>query len=131
MKRKVYQILASHLEAYKLCVVKNNKEWEEKHADTVNKIIDDLLPHGSGINAETEISFKKSGDKKIVLYTEFQAMDNNGYYDKWIGFSVTITPSLSNDISLSIVGNFGSKYQHIKDYLYDLYYEALKQEVEI
>ena len=56
-------------------------------------------------------------------------MDENGYYDGWIDFRLTVTPSLAHDFNTLITGNFG-KYQDIKDYLYDILTMALNTSID-
>jgi hypothetical protein len=48
----------------------------------------DALPHGSGIDADWQVSVTK---RSIRLSNSFHAMDDNGFYDGWADFTV-ITP---------------------------------------
>ena len=123
---KNYQKLASCFNAYNNCVKSGNKEWEEKHSDTVESIIKNL-PHGSGIDGNTQFEWEKSNDNKLVISSEYHVMDENGMYDGWINFTLTVTPSW-NDIDIAIKGNFG-KHQELKDYLFDTFYYALTEEI--
>ena len=123
MAKKLYQEMASLIQARQNCINKGNTEWQGKHEKRLCELLDEL-PHGSGLDYTWHYDFNKSNQDKIVLLMSFHAMDENGYYDAVIDFKVTITASLSNDINMVITGNFG-KYQDIKDYLYDILQYAL------
>jgi hypothetical protein len=127
MKRKLYQEIASRIVAIQNCIKTNNKEWELNHAEVLEKLIDEL-PHGSGINGKTEIDEERSNDKKIIIYSYYDFMNENGMYDGGTNFEIIVSPSF-DDINLKINGRFG-KYQDVKDYLYDVFYNALIEEIE-
>lgn len=122
---KIYRKLATHFKAYQNCIMSNNTDWQQKHRETIEDIISNHFPSGSGLNSLTHFSFTRSKVNKLVVYTSYHAMNDNGYYDKYIDFTLTIKPSLQFGFDLSIVGNFG-KYQDVKEYLYDLYSETLE-----
>jgi hypothetical protein len=129
VKNKLYKELAATIQARENCKQSNNIEWFNKHTDKINSLITNQLPHGSGLDTEWAIDFDKSHGNKITLSTSYHAMDENGYYDGWIDFTVIVLPSLSFDFTIHIRGNFG-KYQDIKDYLYDILNESFSQEIE-
>lgn len=123
---KIYQEMASAAGARNRCAISANNaddagsgqhwtEWMDRHEDTIKKMLD-LLPHGSGIDGDWAFDFVKSGDDKVIFYNSFHAMDENGMYDGWIDFTVTITPSIAYGFHIKITGNFG-KRQDIKEYL--------------
>jgi len=123
---KVYQKLASTLNALNNCRKDKNDIWYDRHGEKIEYIIKNYLPHGSGIDGKTEIDYKKSNENKIVINSEYHCMDENGYYAGWVSFVIKITADLSFGYDLLITGNFG-KYRHVKEYLYDLYYYHLSQ----
>jgi len=122
MEKRVYQELASAINARKTCKDRGNTEWLEKWDQRVNEIIGNL-PHGSGLDGTWSLDEQKTSDNRLVLNMEYHAMDENGFYDGYIPFSVTVNPSLMFGITLTITGRFG-KYQDIKDYLYDILNQA-------
>ena len=124
---KLYQVLANSIIARANCIKSKNSDWQYKHEETLIKSLD-KLPHGSGLDGQWLCDFDKSNQNKIVLMMEYHAMNNDGYYDGWIKFSVSIIPDLISDIKMTITGNFG-KYQDIKDYLYDTLNYALTREI--
>ena len=123
---KVYRILASCIDAFKRCRETGNTEWAEKHGDTIIQVINDHLPHGSGIDSGVKIDWEHSSGEKIVLDTAFHHMDENGYYDGWTNHSVTVRPSLIHGITLSISGR---DKNGIKEYLYDTFSDDLTRTV--
>lgn len=122
---KWYEHVYSTWLAMKECERRNNEVWYKRHSKTIYKLLD-LLPHGSGLDGQYKLDVK---NEKILLYMDYHAMDDNGYYDGWIHFTVTITPSLFYGCKIRITGNFG-KYQSIKEYLYDIYDDVLSRELE-
>ena len=125
---KVSQKLALSTDARLTCIKKDNVEWRDKHEDAIEEIVKNRLPSGSGIDSGNKFNFEKSTGEKLVIDSSFHAMDENGYYDGWIDYSVTVKPSLMHGIVLGISGSFG-KRQDIKDMLYDLYRDALESGV--
>jgi hypothetical protein len=58
-------------------------------------------------------------------------MDNNGYYDGWLDFSVIVKPSLEFGFDMRIVGRRHQRSLEslgLDDYLYDIFSEALDKE---
>lgn len=77
------------------------------------------LPSGSGLDYKWHVDKGGTTYNKLVLKSAYHAMNQNGMYDRWIEFTVTITASWETDYDLSVRGNFG-EYQDIKDYLMDI-----------
>jgi hypothetical protein len=85
-------------------------------------------------------SFQKSrgikNDGRLILTSSFHVLDDNGFYDGWIKFIVEIIPSLAHSFRLKIKGRFSNRVYNvkkdasdIKEYLYDLFSEALSKEI--
>lgn len=129
MDRKLYQELANRINSAQHCEASREVLWAGKHRNVVEQLID-CLPHGSGIDGTTEVDFRKSNHNLIVIHSSFHCMNPDGYYDGWVDFTVTVKPSLISDIDLNIKGAFG-KYGEVKEYLYDVFYHALKSMVEV
>jgi hypothetical protein len=128
MKSPVYKKLAIATAARLTCEKQGNWEWFGKWEDDIKRICDDYLPHGSGIDDGCSFNFT-SRPNSLLIESGYHAMNENGYYDRWIDFTVRVTPSLAFDFDLLIKGNFG-KYQDCKDSLYDLFHTALSEEVD-
>lgn len=149
---KVYQKLALkvyHLKSLlRIKPVDRDKRRISKVQDEIYEIINQYLPSGSGIDdgiklfvTEEEYEFFKSSssiadDGKVILTSSFHVLDENGYYDEWIKFIVEIIPSLAHNFRLNIKGRFSNRAYNvkkdasdIKEYLYDLFSEALTKEI--
>lgn len=118
----IYRELANRIQARLNCINKGDQEWVRQHEECI-KSLKDLLPSGSAID------LRNSNGEKIIIDSSFHAMDDGGYYGRWIDFSVTITPSLIHGISLKISGRFG-KYQDIREYLFDVFDSSLRETVK-
>lgn len=128
MAKKVYQELALRLAALKSCEEKGNNEWADKHEEAIENIITDYLPQGSGIDSGNKFDFGRSTPDKLVIESSYHVMDENGFYNGWIDYTATVEPSLLFDFTVSIRGKFG-KRQDIKEYLEELYTNAIRQEI--
>jgi len=121
---RVYQELATAVAARTNCINSNNTEWRDHWEDRIIKIVKDRMPSGSGVDCGTEFDLEESNDKKLVLHCSFHHMNDGGYYDGWTGHTITVTPGWSGpDIKIS-----GRNRNDIKDYLGDLFHEALNAE---
>jgi len=130
MDRKLYQEMAALIGARIACYKSDDKhEWYLKHTERLEKLLD-FLPHGSGLDYTWHYDYNKSHSDKIVLTMSYHAMDENGFYSGIIDFTVKVTPSLQSGFNLLITGNF-NEYQDVKDYLYDILYDAFDSVVEI
>lgn len=129
MIRKKYQQLGLNFMSYLSCIKLENNEWKEKWEDEINKIIDSL-PHGSGIDGKTEFNFEESKKHKLIINSGYHRMDENGFYDGWVDFKVIIQPGWDCP-NINIKGNFGKKYDILKNYLEELFYEDLTNEWKI
>jgi len=131
----IYRELANRIQARLNCinwVRKDDQENAVYRAGQHEKCIEslkDLLPSGSGIDSGISIDLNNSTGERIIIDSSFHAMNDSGYYDRWIDFSVTITPSLIHGISLKISGRFG-KYQDIREYLFDVFDDSLRETVK-
>lgn len=112
-------------EAKEECKRIGNTLWYDKHAENLQELLA-MLPHGSGLDGEYKLSVQK---EKIVITMQYHAMDENGFYDGWIDFTMTIKPSFFYGYNLKITGNFG-KYRVIKDYLYEVYDELFTKDIK-
>lgn len=124
---KIYQILGVANQARINCISAKNDVWREKWEDKINTIVNNYLPHGSGIDGKLEFNFEKSTQDKLIIDSEFHFMNENGFYDGWSNFSVVVTPDW-RDCNIYVVGRFRKKYSDTKDYLQDIFSEALMTE---
>lgn len=121
-QRKLYEALASKVDARLNCQKTGNTEWFDKHTDDVERLVDEHMPSGSGVDTGTKLDWERSTGEKLVFTTAYHHMDENGYYDGWTDHDVVVTPSLVFGMRVKITGR---NRRDIKDYLGDLYREAL------
>lgn len=129
MAKPLYKALIGAIMARSNCEKTGNSVWFERHTDRIDKMVYNYLPSGSGIDNGCHIDLAACKPYLIVIRSSYHCMDENGFYDGWIDFTVRVTPSLYNDFDLTIRGLFG-KYGDVRDYLYDTFDMALRQEVE-
>jgi|WetSurMetagenome_2_1015567.scaffolds.fasta_scaffold689295_2 hypothetical protein len=126
MPKKVYSEIAARLDAIANCARSGNTEWENKHADAIEEICKNDMPHGSGFDSGVKLDFSKSSPKKLVFLAPFHHMNDGGYYCGWVDYTVIVTPSLSSGFDLRITGR---DYNGAKEYFYQLFDECLNAEV--
>ena len=106
-----------------------NNRNDTRYQSVIDNYIIPKLPSGSGIDNGCKINLKQSKPLKIIIDSSYHAMNENGMYDRWIDFKIIVTPSFDN-IDINIRGNFGSKYQHLKDYLIEIFQDSLSKEID-
>lgn len=123
MKKKVYEHIARALLHIEMTANEESRaekmllleEWVRSHG-----------PSGSGIDTGTKL--ERSTSERIVLRCEFHHMNDAGYYTGWTSHTVIVKPSFCTGIEVSITGH--DKNQ-IKEYLGDVYYQWLKEEIDV
>ncbi len=111
----------------------NSQYWCDKHRDTIDSLVKQHMPHGSGFDAGTIIDLDASHADKLVFHTSFHHMNDGGFYDGWTEHTITVTPALHGDFHLRISGRNRNDIKEMVyqdfDYLlrtdvtYDLYCE--------
>lgn len=101
-------------------------EWRDRWSERINELIAQL-PSGSGIDCGTElIDYNiKSGELvSIRLKANFHHMDDSGLCDGWTSHTITVKPCWWHGVRMSVSGRDRNQ---IKDYLAELYYQALSE----
>ena len=124
--QKVYQVIASTLDAKKRCAEKGNTGRHERHSERIAEIMQSA-PSGSGFNNGTKLLEDESNINKLVFETGFHHMNDDGYYTKWTDHKVVVRPQLVFGLNLEISGK---DYNLIKEYIYDVFYSWLEEEVK-
>jgi len=102
---------------------------DTRYQSVIDNYIIPKLPSGNGIDNGCKINLKQSKPLKIIIDSSYHVMNESGIYDRWIDFKIIVTPSFDN-IDINIRGNFGSKYQHLKDYLIEIFQDSLSKEID-
>lgn len=127
MKIQTYRRIAGLLQAIENCDKSGNSEWYQNHKDSLRSIIVNHLPSGSGIDAGTDLDMELSRPNRIVFTFGFHFLDENGMYDGWEDYTLTIKPDLMNGFDMKIQG---PNRDGIKDHLYEVFDFALREDIE-
>jgi hypothetical protein len=129
MARYLYSELASTVDACKTCSkdLPRMAEWYGKHKENILALVHEHMPSGSGFDCGTELAFDESHGEKLVFTTSFHHMNDTGYYDGWTEHTIVVTPSFSG-FNLRISGR---DRNDIKDYIHDVFSQALKTELPV
>lgn len=101
-------------------------QFSEQRKREIDRLVD-LLPSGSGVDNGTSIDLDRSKPDRIVLTCSFHHMNDVGMYDGWTDHEIIVTPSLGFEYEIRVTGR---NRNEIKDYLSDLYREALREMVD-
>lgn len=104
-----------------------NGEWKDKANERLEHYMA-MLPHGSGFDSPITVDAEKSNERKLVFIVSFHAMDDNGYYDGWYEYIVTINANLCFSFDLVIRGK--DHQGTLKDYIAECLHSALSDIVD-
>lgn len=132
MKKPLYQALAAALDAARTCeqtkkTNANAAEWRANHLARVRELVAQHMPSGAGIDNGTKIDIDRSTGDRLVFTTAYHHMNDTGHYDGWTEHTVTVRPSLAWGFRLTISGRDRNE---VKDYLTDVFVEALNAKVD-
>lgn len=126
MKQPLYKALVSTSESLARAELNNADQAVRDRQESIFKDLTDLLPRGSGFDAGTQLV--EARPDKIVMLTSYHHMDDAGGYDGWTEHKITVKPSLLYDIDIRITGK---DRNDIKDYIAEVFYSVLSQDVDI
>lgn len=115
MNAKLYRHLAGRVQARADCLKTGNDEWVKRHGDAAEQLCKDYMPSGSGVDCGTTIDLDRSKPQRLVFLTPFHE------------HAVIVTPCLYSGFNLRITGR---DRNDIKDYLGELFSQALDREIE-
>lgn len=127
--RAIYRELALLFQAYLNCKARNDDnaaEWQSNHHASIVKLCEAFMPSGSGIDCGTKFDFDASEPDKLVLAFSYHHMNDGGMYDGWTEHTLIVRSSLAHEFETRISGR---NRNQIKDYLYEVYDNDLRQEV--
>lgn len=124
MKQPLFESIANKFQACQTC----NDTWVEIHEDSIKSLVSNHMPSGNGIDSGTEFDFENSKPEKLVFTFSYHHMNENGYYDGWTEHKCIVTPSLVGQFNMKITG---SNRNDCKEYFYQVFDYALRQEVDL
>lgn len=101
--------------------------WAAKHRHKIESLTKEYMPSGSGIDCGTKFDFDESKPDKLVFTFSYHHMNDGGMYDGWTEHKLIVTPSLGSGRNLKITGRDRNQ---VKDYLYDVYSDAVDTAIE-
>ncbi len=125
---KVYQEIASKIQAMRNCFNHDNVEWFTRHSDAIDNIVRYYLPSGSGFDAGTQFDACAHVDdnrERLEFQTAFHHMHESGMYRGWTEHKVIVTPSFAG-FDLKVTGR---DRNGIKDFIAECFHYALEQDV--
>jgi hypothetical protein len=118
----LYSAIASLLATIERCDADGNTEWRDHHRNTLDAMLKEHLPSGSGLDAGVKLAKDECKSNKLVFNTSFHHMNEHGVYAGWTDHQVVVTPSLEYGAVLKISG---IDRNGIKDYLADLFHQVM------
>jgi hypothetical protein len=119
--------IASRIAAIENCQRCQNTEWRERHTATVEALVSDFMPSGSGFDNGTRLDMKRSTPSRLVFLTSFHHMNEHGCYDGWTTHTVIVTPAFIGRFDIKVNG---INRNEIKDYIGETFYGALSTVIE-
>lgn len=123
MKKKLYQEIAVLITSIQNCYKAKNHEWAKRHIATINKLVADFMPSGSGLDTGTKMDHM-SEPNTLIFNTAYHHMNESGFYDGWTEHKIIVKPSLAFGMEMRITGQ---DRNDIKEHLHEVYREALEQ----
>ena len=123
-RQTLVQAIAAAADARRSCEKKGNDEWFKRWTERLEEL-GEQLPSGGGIDHGTAIDVERTAlaGGAVVLATAYHHMNDNGFYDGWTEHVITVRPLFDGlDVRVS-----GRNRNDIKDYLGDVFHEALQE----
>jgi hypothetical protein len=126
----LYQMIDTAIQARHNCSQSGNWVWYHKW-ETLLKNIENIFPHGSGLDGEIKIDLASSHSQAIYIRSEVHMMDENGMYNGWERFSVKITPAFGG-FNMYVIGHTVKNrrlWDNYKDWISDTFNDCLNWSV--
>ncbi len=124
----LYQEIVARVVAMRNCKKSGNEAWYYRHDVALQKLCDQYLPSGSGLDAQPKVNIYLTTDTRLLIaHADFHHMDEHGSYDGWSAHDVVVTPSLQFGINVRVTGR---DRNDIKNYIRDVFTHALTQPVD-
>ncbi len=126
----LYSQFSQLLAAVNNCQISGAEHYETIHEQSIDMLISECLPHGSGIDSDIEFDYSESTPEKLVFCFQFHHMNEDGFYTHWSAWKMTITPSLQWGKTIDITSTTEEQSEEqsddgIVDFLHDTFNLAL------
>ena len=126
MQSTIISVIASKLNAIENCVNTGNIEWCQRHQESLDSLISEHMPSGSGFDSGTTLD-DSTRENRIVFNADFHHMNDAGYYVGWTNHQVIITPDLGMGFNIRITGK---NRDYIKDHITDMFHHCLGEIID-
>lgn len=91
---QLYQVIVNMAQAIVNCRKSGNKEWEDKHEATLNRLVSECLPSGSDFDNGTKIDLFDLADPdvRLLFTTTFHHKNEDGIYEGRTNHEVYVYP---------------------------------------
>lgn len=112
----------------KIAKVLSQKNWAKKTKEL--SLLQELLPNGYGIREHEGLAviLLESTKKRIVIETTYWHPNDSYETSRGTVHQVVITPSFEDEINIRVTGQ---NENNVKEYLEDIFREALMKEYEV
>lgn len=90
----------------------------EQVKDRLAQVVKDFMPSGAGIDNGTSFINEESHATKLVFYTQFHHMNENGFYDGWTDHKVKVIPTF-HGIDVRVTGKDKNLIKNYLTYTFD------------
>lgn len=137
---KLYQELASYIDARLTCLKRYlppqhsaAPPWSVRHEQRIDKLVYDHMPNGAGVDSGVSICLESSTGESLVFIVPYHTMNEQGVYDEWVTFKVTVTASLMSGLNLEIEADVHDSESEptldLEDHIVDTIRDALEKDV--
>ena len=112
--------LANTIQAIRNCRQSGNKEWLDKHTETLKELMQGL-PSGAGFDNGTKLDEPACNAMALRFNTSFHHMNEHGYYDGWTDHTVTVRPTFDG-LAITVSG---VNCNDVKDIIADAFHVVL------
>jgi hypothetical protein len=123
----LYSAIAALLATIERCKSSGSREWADHHQDSLDALLKEHLPSGSGIDNGTQLVTAVCKANRLVFQCDFHHMNEHGYYDGWTHHRVIVSPSLELGAVLKVLGR---NRNGIKEYLHDVFHQVMFVQVD-
>jgi hypothetical protein len=116
----LYEYIAEVAQAIRNCDESGNTAWRSIWNDVLDSI-EYELPRGSGFDSYPTIERDTDKPNRIVISGSYHKMDENGFYDGWHDYCLTIRPNLLHRFTMT-----GAGRGEVGEYIYECFDSALR-----
>ena len=122
---QVYRQLAQWSRNYRQV---QDEDMRNSYEEWITKLVREYLPYGSGVDSGVTLDLNASSADRLVFWSSFHMMNDNGFYMGWWDFKVIVTPSMVLDFEIRVTSKQKDK-RLLRPYITELFSDSLSQVV--